>query len=101
MEKVFNLELSEVASPEIVKQVEEILLAVPKEESKKAITFDKYEQAISEYKRHYQFTEQLLIRFSKHQKDRMLTHCKQKEITVSGFIRCCVEVALADIEGEK
>jgi hypothetical protein len=46
MEKVFNLELSEVASPEIVKQVEEILLAVPKEESKKAITFDNFHNLI-------------------------------------------------------
>ena len=65
------------------------------------VTQDKYAKAISEYKRHYQFKEQLLIRFSKHQKDRMLTYSKQKEITVSCFIRCCVEVALADIEAEE
>jgi|6_EtaG_2_1085325.scaffolds.fasta_scaffold05184_4 hypothetical protein len=65
------------------------------------VTQDKYAKAICEYKRHYQFTEQLLIRFSQHQKDRMLTYCKQKEITVSSFIRCCVEVALAEIEAEE
>ena len=101
MEKVFNLDLSKVASPEIVKQVEEILLAVPKEESKKAITFDKYEQAIKDWGRQFQHNEQLIIRVSEKQKDKMLAYCKQKEITMSSFIRCLIEMALADIEGEE
>ena len=61
---------------------------------------DKYAKAISEHKRQFQNNEQLIIRVSEEQKEKMLAYCKQKKITMSSFIRCLIDMALTDIEAK-
>ena len=63
-------------------------------------TQDKYEQAIKDWKRQFQNNEQLIIRVSEEQKEKMLDYCKQKKITMSSFIRCLIDMALTEVEGE-
>jgi len=64
------------------------------------VTQDKYDKAISEHKRQFQNNEQLIIRVSEEQKEKMLAYCKQKKITMSSFIRCLIDMALTDIEAK-
>tara|TARA_Y100000310_G_scaffold88908_1_gene86003 strand:+ start:3601 stop:3858 length:258 start_codon:yes stop_codon:yes gene_type:complete len=61
---------------------------------------DKYEQAIKDWKRQFQNNEQLIIRVSEEQKEKMLAYCTQKKITMSSFIRCLIDIALTEIEAE-
>jgi hypothetical protein len=61
---------------------------------------DKYEQTIKDWKRQFQHKEQLIIRVSEEQKERILDYCKQKQIPMSAFIRCLIDMALAEVEGE-
>ena len=63
-------------------------------------TQDKYEQAIKDWKRQFQNNEQLIIRVSEEQKEKMLDYCKQKKITMSSFIRCLIDMALTEVGGE-